>query len=302
MRYQDFQQRLGNLAHGVATAQFKLQHPAQHLLYHNVLCLPSGKEVAIGNWGVDADIGRPIRRGDLGDPYLGWLLICLQTRKGATFPLEPSSAGSSRQPDLASIELHDVYEIKPDTPSQRWAGKEQLRAFRNLLQQGDREYLATQQRYPSELYPRLAKTNWTEGIRFLSSPQEVSLGPLGSVILSFSRAGPGLIVWDTNANRKEVKERVVVIARDALKIVQTLPETEEKADRRARELIQQKPDLARATATLVGAFGAAVVVIALTAAIVTLSPAAAGIAVIFAFALALASNANVAGPVPIVRG
>jgi hypothetical protein len=133
---------------------------------------------------------------------------------------------------------------------------------------------------------------WTEGTSFLPAPQQVSIGPLGRITLTFSYAGPGLIVWDTNANRKEVRERVQLIARDALKIVRHFPSTEEQADRRAKEILQQNPSLARTIAALVVALGVAVVAIALTTTFATLLQVGATIAVIFAFALALSFNAN----------
>ena len=298
MKYQQFQQRLGNLAHEVATTQFKLQHLAQHLIHHNVISLPSGTTVAIGSWGTGADISQPIKRADLNDPYLGWLVINLQTRKDASFPLEPAFAGSSRQPDLASIELHDVYEIKPNTPPQRASGKLQLQAFKTLLQQGDREYVMNQQRYPSKIYSRLKKTTWTEGTHFLPSPQQVSMGPLGTVTLAFSRASPGLIVWEVDGRRQEVEERANSIAKDVVKVVQRFPNTEEEADRRARELLQGNTGLARAIAALVLTVGAAVVAIALAAAFSSLLAVGATTAVIFALAVGLSLNANNAARTP----
>lgn len=104
---------------------------------------PSGRQVLrTGSWGTGADIGRGVTRTDLGDPYLAWLVNCLQTRKSPAFSLEASDPGKSRQPDLASIELHEIYEIKPNTPEQIKTGRSQLLEFKNLLQHGDREYLA----------------------------------------------------------------------------------------------------------------------------------------------------------------
>src|SRR5579871_4664317 len=188
MNYLELRGLLGRLAHEAATRQFISRYPGHHLLYHNVLRLSSGREIRLGNWGAPADIGRGISRSDIGDPYISLLLICLQTRRDARFALEPSDIGRSRQPDLASIEAHEVYEIKPDTPQQRFAGQEQLREYKELLMQGDREFLALG--YTSRVYPKLRERYWHGGTRFLPSPERFSLGPLGSVAVSFSRAGP----------------------------------------------------------------------------------------------------------------
>lgn len=209
MRYAEFRQVLGLLAHEKATDQFKIMHLRQHLIYHNLIQIPPETKIRLGSWGRTEDIHKGYNRSDLGDPYLAFLIMALQTKMNASFSLEPSDPGISRQPDLASIELHDVYEIKPDTPEQRKNGLRQLFAFKNLLQQGDREYLALQERYPSKVYPRVIRSTWREGTDFLPKPAAVLLPPpLGEIVISFSRPMPGLILWTTEGDQEALKKKV----------------------------------------------------------------------------------------------
>jgi hypothetical protein len=60
-----------------------------------------------------------------------------------------------------------------------------------------------------------------------------------------------------------VKERAVAMQEIRLKVVQTLGETEENADRKVPEIIPGKQDLARATAILAGALAVTVLAISL---------------------------------------
>ena len=223
VKYPDIRRTLGNLAHEAATQQYKTDRRGLHLLYHNVLAIPRGadvREVSLRGWGNEADIGHAITRKDLSDPYLGWLVIALQTKAAdRAFEGEISPAGYSRQPDLACVELHEIYEIKPNTPQQRKAGLQQLHDFRTLLQMADRDYVKTSERFPSALYPGLPEKTWYAGIQFLPSPVAVSLPGLGAVSISYSRAGAGLIVWGTEADRQEIREEATRLARDTLKVV-----------------------------------------------------------------------------------
>jgi len=300
MKYSDIRSNLGRLAHESATQQYKARRRGQHIIYHNVLGIPIAggfREVSLRGWGRGTLAAQPIARKDLDDAYLAWLIIALQTKaSGATFPLETADAGYSRQPDLACIELHEVYEVKPNTPSQRAAGNQQLVEFRNLLQMGDADYLSNSSRYRSRLYPQLKGKMWQNGTQFVPTPAKFTLPPLGTVSVSYLLASAGLIVWETQAEQKEVREKANNIAKDTLRVA-PLPQTEESATSRADDILARDRSLARVISSFVMAVGAIVAILALAAALASFAPA--GIAaVVGAFALCLVVNSQQRPVVP----
>jgi hypothetical protein len=121
----------------------------------------------------------------------------------------------------------------------------------------------------------------------------MAIGNLGKITITFSRAGAGLVVWDTDGSRDEVKKMADAVAKNAIKFVPIFPMIEDQASRKAKELLQQNTNLSRDVANFVTAFGMAVAAIALLAAFTTLLPVAVPAAIIFAFALTLSINSKI---------
>ena len=210
--YRQMRQYLGTLAHEIAEGQFRAARPHHHLILDQYLYPPG-----VGShWRKnpmlnirskpDASDARNYFT-EAVDPYLSTLVIALQTKREAQYVLEQSTEGHSRKPDLASIETHHVYEVKPDTTSQVRKGRAQLKEFKALLNQGDREYRAyrTQgSRYQGTLYERHCEgKQWTPGTW---CPQPATVKVLGgTVVFSFRNVhSSGVVAWKINHPEKKL--------------------------------------------------------------------------------------------------
>lgn len=294
MTYQEFQSKLGSAAHEAATQQYLRERHERHLFHHDKLRVPSPpQDFSVRRMG--DHLGNAILRKDLNDPYLGTLIMCLQTRRDPAWPLEYSEPGKARQPDLACIELHEAYEIKPNNPPAINSGRQQLGEFIDLLSAGDREWRAYSKsaaHYRSPLGSQTANLRWTRGISFLPKPTIVKVVGLGEVGITYRPREAGLIVWEANADPDRLREPVLIISRElAVHLKRSIVATEELAARWAREKLQSLPELVPLLQTLSRVVGLAMAVVLLSAAIALVLvqvPAA----IVFAVCLAICLRAT----------
>ncbi|MDB6102583.1 MAG: hypothetical protein JWO52_2582 [Gammaproteobacteria bacterium] len=219
MTYLEFRSKLGAAAHEAATRQYIAQRSGRHLFHHDKLRVPNPpRDFSVRKVGGLAPIGNAILRKDLNDPYLGVLIMCLQTRRDPAWPLEYSEPGKARQPDLACIELHEVYEIKPDDPQQINDGRQQLVEFINLLGAGDREWGTyiknSANTYGSTLGRQTAGLTWNRGLSFRPQPATVAIPGLGEVAITYRSGEAGIIVWHTNSERERIPEPAMVAGKE----------------------------------------------------------------------------------------
>jgi hypothetical protein len=204
------QSLLGNLVHSAITQEYLGQHRRQHVIADTLVHSPHGLPYGISNNWHD---GRP------RDAYLGMILEFLQSRKPSQkkpwlFPYEPSLPGFSRRPEMANVEQHVAYEIKPD--SARWErdGVRQLQDFLGLLRQADAEFRAVRDKrlvqaqllrsteqvriinhYGKTLYERCESTFWHNGTWRPHSPITVHFGAKPVLIRLRIVPTGGLILW-----------------------------------------------------------------------------------------------------------
>lgn len=289
--YQALRKTLGDYAHAHATAEYERTRMNEHLFVHDSLCVPGllRKRISLRRHGDTASLARnTLLRQDL-DPYLSTLVMVLQTRSEPDFPLDPADPGSSRQPDLASVEQHDLYEIKPDTPPQLAAGAKQLEQFLILLQQGDAEwssYAKRDARFASSLGSKCAEKAWHYGTQFVPAPGAISISQLGRVGIHYRPAQPGLLAWRTDADEERVRDTARELMRQVQPLLAPLPSSEEAAGQRGREILDRSTVLRDRTAVFVRQVGIAVAALAMAAAIVFLV-ASAPMAIAFALAVAI---------------
>jgi len=208
--YANRQRLLGNLVHSAVTQDYLVQHRRQHVIADTLVHAPHGLPYAIAdNW----HDGRP------RDAYLGMLLELLQTRKPSSrspllFPHDPSLEGFSRRPEMANVEEHVAYEIKPD--SSRWEreGSQQLHAFLGLLRRADLEFRSVRDKrladarslskaeaeridhhYGNTLYDRCVSTSWRSGTWRPNSPITLYLGIRPVLVRLRLVSTGGLILW-----------------------------------------------------------------------------------------------------------
>jgi hypothetical protein len=288
MDYANFRRKLGLLAEKQAQAQYKIARPNQHWIIDEEIVISGGNPLRISNV--------PAQPLTYTDPYLGWLMEALRTKKGALYTGEPSTAGKSRRPDLGSVEVHEVYEVKPDTPEKRAEGLRQLEVFRSLLQSGDKQYVEfsrSNSKYLSKVYPRLQNTIWTLGTTFCPLPTgPLPFDSMGNVKFTYARPTGGLIVWKTDGESGKARERAIAFAADYLKAIKEIPLAEGGAEKLARELVRTNELLGDAVLQLILGFGVAVVLIALTVVVSEALAIAAATAVVFAFVYSLVQTAN----------
>ncbi|ODA33144.1 hypothetical protein [Planctopirus hydrillae] len=194
---------LGNIAHRLVSEEFLRIRRRRHLLLDQYLYVPQQTPRSLGA-APNVDIsrgqyGNHFNNGDGLDPYLCLIRLLLQTRKAGTWLWEPAAAGRSRRPDLADVDYHELYEVKPDNARGQREGRLALNEFSRLLRQADAEYVAYSRqspRYRGSLYTELSCRIWRGG-----SWVPPVLSTLGHErnSLSFAFRGcprtPGLLLW-----------------------------------------------------------------------------------------------------------
>jgi hypothetical protein len=303
--YQALRKALGDQAHSIATLEYESARKDEHLFVHDSLRMPGPpvRRISLRRHGDTMSPARnTLLRKDL-DPYLSTLVMALQTRSEPDFPLDPAEPGSSRQPDLASVDRHEIYEIKPDTPQQKAAGIRQLEEFRTLLKRGDANwssFAGQSARYASPVGKRFAEMKWQLGRDFLPKPAPAVIEPLGPVTIYYYPARAGLIVWRTKADEEKVREAARDLARHTSPLLVPVPPTEEAVEKRAREFLDRNSAVREKVGAFVMQVGVAVAVLALGAAIGFLFVQA-SLAVAFGLALALCIGSMRGGTAPALR-
>ncbi|MCB1740797.1 MAG: hypothetical protein KDK91_10525 [Gammaproteobacteria bacterium] len=193
--YRDYRQRLGRIAHRHAESVFGTRFGHHHLILDRHVRRPGMSSVIIA---VPSQGGA--RRNLFGpgiDPYLSEIQLVLQSRKNGRWLLDPAAPGSSRRPDLADIETHEIYEVKPDTAGGLRDGHRQLDEFRSLLIQADREYLARRRAQPEKggtLFGRSAAgMGWRAG-QWTPPPAPLTIVAGNPVTLTYRNLG-GIVLW-----------------------------------------------------------------------------------------------------------
>lgn len=271
--YREMRRYLGTLAHEIAEGQFKAARPHHHLIMDQYVYPPGlgshWREKPLFKLRTKPD---PTDAGNYFieslDPYFSTLIIALQTKKGAQYLLEASTEGHSRKPDLAGIETHHAYEVKPDTSSQIRTGKAQLKEFKTLLNQGDREYKALRHqgdRYRGTFYETHCEgKQWTAGIW---CPQPAIINVAGKPLAFTYRNAhsSGVIAWKVEHPEKKLTPEYYKLAEMIAADLKKDP-SKVKSHSYGREIRHRSPGLVQIIQKLISKDGA----IAFFAAMLTL--------------------------------
>jgi hypothetical protein len=209
MMDQQLAQKLGHLAHDCVDRQYRRRN--NHVLIIDQHLVLRGQKIHLGrrergdfrpataSRSAVVKTGNHFRPGL--DPYYATIQLLLQTAKEGRWWLEPSLPGVSRRPDLADVDLHQIWEVKPKHAAALRTGRQQLRIFRRLLQQADREFrlLATHKRYASDLGRQLSSKPWTYGV-WVPDPENVALADGTTFRIHFTNEA-GLILWEATKLR-----------------------------------------------------------------------------------------------------
>ncbi|MDP1562001.1 MAG: hypothetical protein Q8M16_11540 [Pirellulaceae bacterium] len=198
-------QKLGHLAHDCVDRQYRRRQSNHALIIDQHLVL-RGQKIHLGrrehadfrpatsSRSATIETGNHFRPSL--DPYYATIQLLLQTAKEGRWWLEPSVPGTSRRPDLADVDLHQIWEVKPKNDAAMRAGRQQLRIFRRLLEQADREYrlLSRHEGYASDLGRQLSSKPWTYGV-WVPVAENIIANDGTAFLINFTNE-MGLILWD----------------------------------------------------------------------------------------------------------
>ena len=275
-------QTLGRAAHEIVEKQYLAKYYGHHVIVDGHIWMPlDGRKLSTRS--------RPKNQaGNLfgkNDPYIGWIFVVLKTKKGGKFLLEPAVPGYARRPDIANIEHHHAFEVKPDNAQGIAEGRRQLEEFMRLLRQADREYRATQHWKQSALYEKYCQGAIWQGGDWEPHSEKRRVGT--RLVTFYFHNENGVILWRTNKKRRKDQRLRIPLAKKFEKTVPAMPATRRMAENYARAYAQQYPEIVRDLTTESALWGVAAVTAAMVGIILIASPIPGDEAIAFAFAAAL---------------
>jgi hypothetical protein len=270
MSYRARQQALGVAAHAAVEVMYRASHFGHHLVQDTKLYPQVGLPFSIAR-GAPPPPGRTTDRlwpdntfRKNQDPYLSWLQVCLRTRRKPRFPLEPSEDGHARRPDVADVELHHLYEVKPDNANQVNKGRKQWLEFHELLTYADKHYVEFRDKRlhsVSSLYESAGHQPWRAG-PWCPPPVQVP-APEGGLTWLVFRPLDGLLLWHEEDLKEPLLHDVpleLLVLGAALTDAVARARSEQQAKREAERLLQQQPELVARLRRLAALLGAAFVI------------------------------------------